>query len=83
VLAFTYTLYGTICVNCESELVGRYSGIVIRRYKGVYSSTRGGRRSRSYYRYWCRSCYKERKEGSREIKGSGLGIGCYRVSVFR
>jgi hypothetical protein len=44
-LAFTYTLRGTMRVNCESESVGRYSDIVIRRYKGVYGSTRGGRRS--------------------------------------
>jgi hypothetical protein len=83
VLAFTYTLYGTIRVNCESESVGRYSDIVIRRYEGVYSSARGYRRSRSHCRYRCRSCYKERKEGSREIKGSRIGVGCYRVSVFR
>jgi hypothetical protein len=83
VLAFTYTLYSTIYINCKLESMGRYSDIVIRRCKGVYSSTRGDRRSRSYYRYRYRSYYKERKEGSREIKGSRIGIGCYRVSVFR
>jgi hypothetical protein len=83
VLAFTHTLRGTMYVNCESESVGRYSSIVIRRYEGVYGSTRGGRRSRSYCRYRYRSYYKERKEGSREMKGSGIGVGYYGVSVFR
>jgi hypothetical protein len=83
VLAFTHTLRGTMRINCKSESVGRCSGIVIRRYEGVYGSTRGGRRSRLHCRYRCRSCCKERKEGSREMKGSGLGVGSYGVSVFR